>query len=201
MLSRIPVRVLASNPDEYQAIADVLTSGQAGVLVLAAEDERPLVALICPSTIDIDTLPPMVPALVLGPARSDAAAHIRFMNVPAALYDVFITLESMAQDAIDPAVPRHHNGWVLEVGRQILKAPAGQAVTLTDTETRLLAILFDAAGHEMDRDSLLQRVWGYRPGLDTHTLETHIYRLRQKIETNPTIPAFLMTTGAGYRLA
>ena len=74
-------------------------------------------------------------------------------------------------------------------------------ITLTDTEARLLACLFDARGGDVNRDELLQRVWGYRPGLETHTLETHIYRLRKKIEVDPATPTRIITSGDGYRFA
>ena len=77
----------------------------------------------------------------------------------------------------------------------------GKAVKITDTEKRLLFVLFAANGQSVSRDDLLDQVWGMRPDLDTHTVETHIYRLRQKIENNPSEPKFLMTVDDGYILA
>ena len=55
-------------------------------------------------------------------------------------------------------------------------------IGLTDKETLILKYLYNAAGSAVNRDVLLEKVWGYNPGITTHTLETHIYRLRQKIE-------------------
>jgi hypothetical protein len=195
-LSRIPVRIIAADPSETAAFADILASGQAGNLVLATAGEAPLATLVCPSGSVPDRLE--VPCVVLGEGHSSAAG---FLPVPARISDVFDTLEAAAQEALNLGGPRSYAEWTLDFGRLELRTPDAKLVSLTDTEARLLAMLFDAGGAELDKETLLQRVWGYRPGLDTHTLETHIYRLRQKIETNPTSPNFLMTTEAGYRLA
>lgn len=78
-------------------------------------------------------------------------------------------------------------------------AGAGQEIILTDTEKRLLLVLA-AAGEALSREALLEKVWGYRPGVDTHTVETHIYRLRKKIEADTARPAYILTVADGYCL-
>lgn len=75
----------------------------------------------------------------------------------------------------------------------------GQEIALTDKETAILVCLAQA-GDAMLRDVLLKKVWRYQDGIDTHTLETHVYRLRQKIEDDAAAPAILLTDGEGYRL-
>lgn len=75
-----------------------------------------------------------------------------------------------------------------------------QGVRLTEKEVALLQILSEAAGDAVPRDMLLDRVWQYAEGVETHTLETHIYRLRQKIEKDPTAPELLQTNDDGYFL-
>jgi DNA-binding response OmpR family regulator len=73
-------------------------------------------------------------------------------------------------------------------------------VRLTEKETDILKFLH-AAGTTVPRETLLHEVWGYNPAVTTHTLETHIYRLRKKIEENPGEARILLTEGGGYRLA
>ena len=76
----------------------------------------------------------------------------------------------------------------------------GQKVRLTEKETSILKYLYRAGSKVVSRDTLLSEVWGYNTGVTTHTLETHIYRLRQKIERNPSEAQILVTEPGGYRL-
>ena len=73
-------------------------------------------------------------------------------------------------------------------------------VRLTEKETAILKYLYHAGDRAIDRDTLLGEVWGYNAGVTTHTLETHVYRLRQKIERDPTHAEILITEPGGYRL-
>lgn len=73
-------------------------------------------------------------------------------------------------------------------------------VRLTEKETAILKYLFRAGDKPVSRETLLVEVWGYNAGVTTHTLETHIYRLRQKIERDPSNAELLMTEPGGYRL-
>jgi len=76
----------------------------------------------------------------------------------------------------------------------------GSKVRLTEKETSILRYLYRSGQKAVQRDVLLQEVWGYNSGVTTHTLETHIYRLRQKIEKDPSNAALLVTEGGGYKL-
>jgi DNA-binding response OmpR family regulator len=73
-------------------------------------------------------------------------------------------------------------------------------VRLTDKETAILKYLYRARDRVVGRDVLLDEVWGYNAGVTTHTLETHVYRLRQKIEFDPSNARILVTEPGGYRL-
>jgi len=74
-----------------------------------------------------------------------------------------------------------------------------QKVRLTGKETDILKYLYRAAG-SVSREVLLDQVWGYNASVSTHTLETHIYRLRQKLERDPANATILITEAGGYRL-
>lgn len=76
----------------------------------------------------------------------------------------------------------------------------GSKIRLTEKETAILKYLYRAGERTITRDVLLSEVWGYNSGVTTHTLETHIYRLRQKIEKDPSNAAILITEAGGYKL-
>jgi DNA-binding response OmpR family regulator len=76
----------------------------------------------------------------------------------------------------------------------------GSKIRLTEKEAAILRFLYRAGQKAISREVLLQEVWGYNSGVTTHTLETHIYRLRQKIEKDPARASLLVTEAGGYRL-
>ena len=83
---------------------------------------------------------------------------------------------------------------------KLLVNPKGGKVRLTEKETAILRYLYRAGQRPISRETLLQEVWGYNSGVTTHTLETHVYRLRQKVEKDAANPAILVTDAGGYRL-
>jgi DNA-binding response OmpR family regulator len=84
--------------------------------------------------------------------------------------------------------------------KQLLEPIRNKRIRLTDKETAILKFLYRAAGKPVARQVLLNEVWGYNAAVTTHTLETHVYRLRQKIEPDPALSRLLLTEGGGYRL-
>ena len=74
-------------------------------------------------------------------------------------------------------------------------------IRLTEKESNILKFLYRSTEDVVPRDILLHEVWGYNAGVTTHTLETHIYRLRQKIEPDPGKARLLVTENGGYRLS
>lgn len=83
---------------------------------------------------------------------------------------------------------------------KLLTTPKGSKVRLTEKETAILRYLYRAGQQPVSRETLLQEVWGYNSGVTTHTLETHVYRLRQKVEQDAANPSILVTDSGGYKL-
>jgi DNA-binding response OmpR family regulator len=91
--------------------------------------------------------------------------------------------------------------YTFKPGAKLLVNPATRKkIRLTDKETAILKYLYRSGSRVISRDVLLDEVWGYNAGVTTHTLETHVYRLRQKIETDPSRAQILVTETGGYRL-
>ena len=85
-------------------------------------------------------------------------------------------------------------------GAKLLVNERGSKIRLTEKETAILRYLYRTGQKPVAREVLLQEVWGYNSGVTTHTLETHIYRLRQKIEKDPSNALLLVTEAGGYKL-
>lgn len=84
---------------------------------------------------------------------------------------------------------------------KMLVTEKDRKIKLTEKETSILKYLYRSGGQPVSREKLLDEVWGYNSGVTTHTLETHIYRLRQKIEPETGNATLLVTEAGGYRLA
>lgn len=84
--------------------------------------------------------------------------------------------------------------------QKLMTDEAGAKIRLTEKETSILKFLYRAGEKPVTRDVLLTKVWGYNSGVTTHTLETHIYRLRQKVERDPSNAELLVTEAGGYKL-
>lgn len=90
--------------------------------------------------------------------------------------------------------------YIFKPGAKLLLTGKGSKMKLTEKETAILRYLYRAGRQVVGRDILLAEVWGYNANVTTHTLETHIYRLRQKIEADPSNARILVTEPGGYKL-
>ena len=100
-----------------------------------------------------------------------------------------------SEDATFPLGP-----YTFKPSQKILMSEDERKIRLTEKETNILKYLLRSGEASVSRDELLHEVWGYNAGISTHTLETHIYRLRQKIEPNPSQVSLLVTLDGGYRI-
>ena len=73
-------------------------------------------------------------------------------------------------------------------------------IELTEKEVDILKCLINSGEEYVDREKLLKQVWNYNSDITTHTLETHIYRLRQKLEIDPSIPRLIISKGGGFAI-
>ena len=95
----------------------------------------------------------------------------------------------------------HIGPYVFRPAQKLLTDERARKIRLTEKETNILKYLYRAGEKPVPREELLTQVWGYNAEVTTHTLETHIYRLRQKIEPEPGAAKLLLTDLGGYRLA
>jgi DNA-binding response OmpR family regulator len=141
--------------------------------------------LSCPLLLLTDGEAPATPESLARPFRISALlARLHALN----------THHAPADDAAVRIGP-----YTFHPSAKLLQAD-GRKVRLTEKETNILKFLHASSG-TVPRDILLHEVWGYSPAVATHTLETHIYRLRKKIEQDPANAQILLTEGGGYRLS
>lgn len=101
-----------------------------------------------------------------------------------------------SEDAAFPVGP-----YIFHPAKKLLQGSiTKRRIRLTEKEAAILKYLYHSDARSVDRQKLLHEVWGYNSAVATHTLETHIYRLRVKIEDNPRTPLLLITDSQGYRL-
>lgn len=90
--------------------------------------------------------------------------------------------------------------YLFKPSQKLLTTDDGKKIRLTEKESAIIRYLYRAGQKVVTRDVLLEEVWGYNSGVTTHTLETHVYRLRQKIERDPSNAEILVTENGGYKI-
>lgn len=90
--------------------------------------------------------------------------------------------------------------YIFRPAQKLLTTDDGKKIRLTEKEAAIIRYLYKAGQRVVTRDILLEEVWGYNSGVTTHTLETHVYRLRQKIERDPSNAEILVTENGGYKI-
>jgi DNA-binding response OmpR family regulator len=147
------------------------------------------------------------PVLLLGQAPEETAPYalppgiservprpVRLPDLVARLHALLATFEASPGAAIPLG------GYAFHPTGKLMLGPDGKKIRLTEKEAAILLYLHRAGGRAVPRAELLGEVWGYSSAVTTHTLETHIYRLRRKIEPEPQAAKLLLTDEGGYRL-
>lgn len=130
--------------------------------------------------------------------RQDGTA--RPIKIPMRAEEMITVLQKTMADAHSSPTRFVIGDGFLDVRESLWIREGETALRLTEKEVALLLSLKNASGQAVSRQKLLNEVWAYAQGVETHTLETHIYRLRQKIERDPASPKILLTQEDGYIL-
>ncbi len=143
-----------------------------------------------------------LPSLIFG--HEDKSRHdvnVRILSSPVRAARLISALQALVRkDRTESRLDV--SGYILDLEEGLWHAPAGAVpVRLTEKEVAILRYLYASASQgPATREALLSHVWSYADSVETHTLETHIYRLRQKIEQDPGNPRIIVTSGDGYML-
>jgi DNA-binding response OmpR family regulator len=163
--------------------------GREGVKVMRSDGYRGPIIMLTGQGSDADT----VIGLEAG-ANDYVAKPFRFAVLLARIR-AHLRQHEGSEDAVFQIGP-----YTFQPGSKLLVTGKGSKLKLTEKETAILRYLYRAGRKPVARDVLLQEVWGYNATVTTHTLETHIYRLRQKIEPDAGRATILLTDAGGYRL-
>jgi len=138
--------------------------------------------------------------LMNGANRTNAAGDTITIAKPFRLSELMTRLNARL-GVMDAPMRIRIGPYELRTEEKSLHGEANIRIRLTEKETAILTFLHRKGARAAPREELLREVWGYNPAVTTHTLETHIYRLRRKIEADPTKACLLITEAGGYRLA
>ncbi len=213
MVEALSLLLLADDPDQAKALSDqvgldpdlrVQPAQRPVQFVRKLDSERIDLAMILgeagQASAELRAAGYRGPVLVLG-GKGELVDGVEHLALPAR----FSAMIARMRGAIRSFEARE-DPWItigayrLMVGSKTLVDPDGKAEKLTDKEADILRFMHRAGGELVARDVLLTQIWGYNEHVSTHTLETHIYRLRQKIERDPANAELLVTEAGGYRL-
>ena len=151
--------------------------------------KSPIIMLTAAGT-DADTI------LGLDAGANDYVTKPFRLNVLLARLRAQLRQHEQSEDAVFPVGPYTFR----PAAKMLIDDDNNRKIRLTEKETSILKYLYRAGDKAIGRDQLLGEVWGYNAEVTTHTLETHVYRLRQKIERDPSHAEILVTEPGGYRL-
>lgn len=139
--------------------------------------------------------PPDVPVVILGGTHPDSTAEL---PLPVSALHLTDTLRQMIEKNKNTPAFETPDFNFTGATRQLIHKKSNQTFRLTEKESALLVYLYQKSPHLVSKEELLTEVWSYHPQTETHTVETHIYALRQKI--GPAANALIQSSNEGYRL-
>ncbi|MDG2299027.1 MAG: response regulator transcription factor [Planktomarina sp.] len=139
--------------------------------------------------------------------ENDVPAHVfgsdkrisDYIKKPFKFTDLLSRIDFLFQKPDDPKL--FIGPYTFQPAMKLLLTESKEEIRLTEKETSMLLFLCHSKDYVVQRDTLLHEVWGYSADITTHTLETHVYRLRQKMKSGPGDTDLLVTEAGGYRLA
>ena len=175
----ILVDSIRSSTDGYELSQDMRNGGFSGPIILITDED--------PANNNRTHLDSIIDDVLLKPVRFDTLeARVRVhLNIYERTNDNTFSIGKFS---------------FLPVDKILVETDTKKIINLTEKETMILQYLYLKSDLIIPRDNLLHEVWGYSSGVTTHTLETHIYRLRKKIEADSSNPLLLITEPGGYRL-
>lgn len=191
------IAIFAESAAQTRYLAEIV--GLSGAQVLAAADAA-AADLVLTTKDEIPALDK--PVLFIGmPVRIGADARVHSVSSPVRAGQLIAKIQNLC--APDKGRARHlvFVGGALDTIESLWIAPDEAPLRLTEKEVDILRFLHEASGETVSREALLEKVWAYARDVETHTLETHIYRLRQKIEIDPANPVILLTRENGYAVS
>ena len=163
--------------------------GREAVKLLRKGGFRPPIIMLTGQTSDADTV------LGLESGANDYVTKPFKFAVLLARIRAQLRQHEQSEDATFTVGP-----YMFKPGQKLLTTDDGRKIRLTEKEAAIIRYLYRADRKVVTRDVLLEEVWGYNSGVTTHTLETHVYRLRQKIERDPSNAQILVTENGGYKI-
>jgi hypothetical protein len=135
-----------------------------------------------------------IPVVSVGPKAGKSA-----LPIPLKLQDLIAQLREILQKAPSQATHIGKHYQLLPLQKELKTKASGKTVSLTDKEVQILQSLLAVKKEGMSKEALLKEIWGFDADMNTHTLETHIYRLREKFRELGEEQA-IVAEGGGYAL-
>ena len=127
-------------------------------------------------------------------------SNVRIIMMPFRLYDLILYIDNLIQLKIKALEQRVSRDYSYSYDKAMfLNKKTGKKVRLTDMENKFINYLF-SSDMPVTKREILSKVWGYKTDLDTHTLESLVYRIRKKIENDPRNPKIISSIGSKYRI-